>query len=158
MKKKTAVAVLVVFIVAAIFLGFLFANKGDGPVAGMILADRAMENTETYKNAAKTPGSGIYIVVSSAFNKFQEDYKAGIPESKDLYAAVRFVECPKGSEYTGKWLKDGAVIREEKGTLTTDAEGVLTYMLEAKNVVKGSLTFALYDGDKKIFEKTFSIE
>lgn len=157
MNKKTAITVLVFIIVVAIFLGFLFVNKGDGPVMGMILADVAMENTETYNNASDTHGDGIYLIVSNAFNKFQEDYKANIPGKNDLYATIHFVECPQGSEYTGKWIKDGNVIQEDKGTLTTGPEGVITYMLDGDSVVKGSYTFELYDGDKKIFEKTLSV-
>lgn len=158
MNKKTAISVLTIFVVAAIFLGLMLVNKGDGPVTGMIMADKALENMETYNDAAGTKGDGIYLIVSNAFNKFQEDYQAEIPESNDLYAAIHFVECPKGSEYTGKWMKDGNLIQEDNGTLLTGPEGVLSYKLDGDSVVKGSYTFELYDGDKKMFEKTFSVE
>jgi len=158
MKKKTAGTVLAVIIIGAIFLGFLLVNKGDGPVMGMVLADRALENTEAYDNAAQSQGDGIYLVVSSAYNKYQEDYKADIPEGNDLYATIYFVECPQGSEYTGKWIKDGAVINENIGTLPTGPKGVISYILDGGSVVSGSYTFELYDGDGKIFETTFSIE
>lgn len=158
MNKKTSITVLTIFIVAAMFLGVLLTNKGDGPVVGMILANKAMESTDAYNNAEKAQVDGKYMVVSNAFNKFQEDYKVSIPANKDLYATVHLVECPKGSEYTGKWIKDGTVIHEEKGTLLTGPEGVISYMIEGNKVVKGSYAFTLFDGDKKIFEKTFSIE
>jgi hypothetical protein len=158
MNKKTAITVLVIIIVAALFLGFLLVNKRDGPVAGIILADKAMEDTNIYNAAAKTHGDGIYLVVSNAFNKFQEDYKANIVKAKNLYATIHFVECPKGSEYTGKWLKEGKVIQNDMGTLPTGPEGVISYMLDKGNVVKGSYSFELYDGDRKIFEKVFSVE
>lgn len=158
MNKKTALTVLAIIIVAALFLGFLLVNKGDGPVVGMIMANKAMENTDTYNNAAKTHGDGVYLVVSNAFNKFQEEYKANIPGSKNLYATIHFVECPKGSEYTGKWLKDGKVIQDGKEALPTEPEGVISYMLDGGSVVQGSYIFELYDGDRKIFEKAFSIE
>jgi len=158
MNKKTAMTVLTIIVVAAIFMGFLLVNKGDGPVTGMILADRAIENVETYSNDVQTHGDGIYLVVSNAFNKFEEDYKAEILESKDLYATIHFVECPKGSEYTGKWIKDGNVVQEDNGILLTGPEGVISYLLEGDSAVKGSYTFELYEGDRKIFEKTFSIE
>jgi len=158
MKRHTAITVLIVIIAGAVLLGFLFLNKGDGPVTGMILADRAVENTETYNTTAKTHDDGIYLVVSNAFNKFQEDYKADIPENNDLYVTVHFVECPQGSEYTGKWIKSGIVIHEENRTLPTWPEGVISYMLDGPSVVKGTYTFELYNGNGKIFEKTFSVE
>lgn len=158
MGKKTAIIVLAIVIAAAIILGFLLVNKGDGPVMGMVLADRAMENTQSYSNTAEAQGDGIYLVVSNAFNEYQEDYHSSIPESKDLYAAIHFVECPKGSEYTGKWTMDGKVIFEEQGALSTGPEGVISYMFDGGSVVKGSYTFELYDGDEMIFEYTFSVE
>lgn len=158
MKKKTAITVLVIIIIGAIFLGFLFVNKGDGPVMGMVLADTAIESMEAYDDAAQVQGDGIYLIVSSAFNKYQEDYKTDIPEGNDLYATIHFVECPQGSEYTGKWIKDGTVIKEDIGTLPTGPEGVIAYMLDGDSVVNGSYTFELYDGDGKIFEMTFSVE
>jgi len=158
MNKKTAVSVLIIFVAAAILLGLLLVNKGDGPVMGMIIADKAMENVDAYNDAADTQGAGIYLVVSNAFNKFQEDYQAKIPENNDLYAAIHFVECPKGSEYSGKWIKDGNLIQKDNGTLLTGPEGVISYKLDGDSVVKGSYTFELYDGDKKMFEKTFSVE
>lgn len=158
MSKKVAMTVLTIFIIAAIFLGLLLVNKGDGPVMGMILADKAMVDTETYNDAATIQGDGIYLIVSNAFNKFQEDYKTNIPVNKDLYAAIHFVESPKGSEYTGKWLKDGEVIQYDKEILPTEAEGVISYMLDGSNVLKGSYIFELYDGDRKIFEKAFFAE
>jgi len=158
MNKKTAIFVLTILVAAAIFLGFMLVNKGDGPVTGMIMANRALENMEIYNDAAGTKDDGIYLIVSNAFNKFQEDYQAEIPESNDLYAAIHFVECPKGSEYTGKWMKDGNLLQEDNGTLLTGPEGVISYKLDGDSVVKGSYTFKLYDGDKKMFEKTFSVE
>lgn len=158
MNKKTVITVLTIFVLAAIFLGALLVNKGDGPVAGMILADKAMENTDIYTNAAKTHNDGIYLVVSNAYNKLQEDYKTNVPENKDLYLTIHFVECPKGSEFTGKWLMEEKLIKEEKGTLTTDAEGVISYLLDGSSVVKGQYVFELYDGDRKLFEKEFFVE
>lgn len=158
MNKKTAITVLAVFVAAAILLGLLFVNNGDGPVAGMILADKAIESTEFYDDAAKTHEDGIYMVVSNAFNKFQEDYKSNIPEMKDLYAIIHFVECPKGSTFTGKWLTEGKVTREDKGTLPTGPEGVISYKLDGSSVVKGNYIFELYNEDRKIFEKAFSVE
>ncbi len=157
MGKKTAIIVLAVVIAAAIFLGFILVNKGDGPVTGMILAEKAIENTQAYSNAAMEHGNGVYLVVSNAFNKFQEDYKADILEGQSLYGTIYFVECPQGSEYTGKWVKDGNVIAEEKGTLSTGPKGVISYMLNEDSVTKGSFTFELYDENSKIFEYTFLV-
>jgi len=158
MGKKTAVIVLAAVIVAAIMLGFILISSGDGPVMGMVLADRALENTSAYADAAKAHGDGIYLVVSNAFNDYQVDYETGIPQGKDLYATLHFVECPQGSEYTGRWVRNGDIVAEEKGTLSTGPEGVIAYMLDKDSVTGGSYTFELYDGDSKIFEYTFSVE
>ena len=158
MKKKTAVVVLVFVIIAALILGFLLLSKGDGPVMGMVLAGSAIENTDAYNDAVQAHGNGIYLVVSNAFNKFREEYKIDVPQGKDLYAVIYFVECPQGSEYTGKWVKDGAVLQEETKTLPTGPQGVISYMLDKGSAAKGSYTFELYDGNAKIFEKSFSVE
>ncbi|SFR96889.1 hypothetical protein [Anaeromicropila populeti] len=158
MKKKTSLIVLMIFIVLAILIGFVLVNKGDGPVSGMILADKVLDNIDEYNSAEETQGSEIYLVVSSAYNKLEEEYKTSIPESENLYATIHIVECPKGSEFTGKWLKDDEVIKEDVVTLATDSEGVVTCMLDGDNVTKGSYSFELYEGDRKILEKTFSVE
>ncbi len=158
MSKKAAIIVLAVVIAAAIFLGFIFLNKGDGPVMGMMLADRPIKDTDTYSDTAKTHGEGVYLIVSNSFNDYQADYEAGVTQGEDLYAAIYFVECPQGSEFTANWIKDGNVAAEEKGTLPTGPKGVITYMLSKENVTSGSYTFELYDGDNRIFEYTFSIE
>lgn len=158
MNKKTSVIVLVIFIAASIFLGLLLINKGDEPVAGMILSDYVLDNKDVYHKAEQLHGEGIYLVVSKAFNIFREDYKAGIPEGKDIYAAIFFIECKKGSEFMIKWLKDGKVIKDEIEILSTDAMGVISYMLDGSYVVKGIYSIEIYDGDKRIFEKGFSVE
>jgi len=157
MGKKTALAVLGAVIVLAVLLGLLLMNKGDGPVTGMLLTDRVVASAQAYSDAAKKQGDGVYLVVSNAFNQFQEDYKAAIPEGRDLYATVYFVECPQGSTFTGKWVKEGHVIQEEKGTLPTGPQGIISYLLGGENATAGIYTFELYDGDQKIFEKTFQI-
>jgi len=158
MNKKTSVIALGILIAAAILLGLLLINKGDEPVAGMILSDKALDNLDVYHSAEQLHGDGIYLVVSKAFNKFREDYKAGIPEGKDLYITIYLIECPKGSEFTIKWLKDGKVIKDEIGILSTEATGVISYMLDESSVVKGIYGIEIYDGDKRIFDKEFSVE
>ncbi|WKY43214.1 hypothetical protein Q5O14_11135 [Eubacteriaceae bacterium ES2] len=158
MKKKTAITVLVIIIIGAMFLGFLLVNKGDGPIMGMVLGDTAIESTEAYDKTVQELGDGIYLVLSSAFNKYQEDFSMVIPEGDDLYANLHFVESPQGSEFTGKWIKDGNIIGEEVGTLSTGPEGIISYMIDGNEVVEGSYAFELYDGDERIFEITFSIE
>jgi hypothetical protein len=158
MSKKTSVLVLAIFITIAILLGLLLLNKGDEPVSGVILSDKSLSNLEIYHQAEKLHGQGIYLVVTKAFNKFREDYKAVIPEGKALYATLYFIECPKGSQFTLKWLKDSTAIKEEIGVLTTNTTGVISFMLEEGYVEKGSYTIVLYDGDKAIFEKEFSVE
>lgn len=157
MNKKTTVTVLAIVIAAAVFLGFVLLNKGDGPVMGMMFTGGDIESLEDYESAAEARGEGVYMVVTKSINKFNEDYSQNIPEGDDLYAAIHFVECPEGSQYTGKWIKDGSVISEETGTLATGPRGVISYKLEGIHAAEGSYVFELYDGDKKIFEKTFSI-
>lgn len=158
MKRKTTITILVIFIIAAIFLGLLLVNKGDGPVMGMMLSDRNIEDTQSYNDGAQTQGDGTYLIVSNAFNKYQEDYKSDIPQGDDLYAAVYFVECPQGSEYSCKWVKNGVTIKEDTGVLKTGPQGVISYILDGDKVEQGSFVFELYDGSKKIFEKEFSVE
>ena len=158
MNKKTSVTVLGIVVVAAIFLGFIFLNKSDGPVMGMMFSADAVGSLDDYEDAAGARGESIYMIVSKSFNKFQEDYSRDIPEGQDLYAAVHFVECPQGSEYTGKWIKDGEAISEEKETLATGPQGVISYMIEGNSVLGGKYVFQLYDGAEMIFEKTFSVD
>lgn len=158
MKKKTSLIVLIIFIVLAILVGFVLVNKGDGPVAGMILADKVLDDIHKYNSAEEKQGKEIYLVVSKKYNKFEEDYKTSIPESENFYSTIHIVECPKGSEFTGKWLKHDEVIKEDVVTLTTDSEGVVSFMLDGDNVSRGGYSFELYEGDRKIFEKTFSVE
>ncbi len=158
MNRKTAVIVLAFMVVAAIGLGCLLVNKGDGPVMGYILADRKLENEDAYQKAAKNHEEGIYLVVSNAFDKFEVEYQSTISKSKDLYITIYFVECPKGSEYNGKWIKDGNVIQEESKIIETGPQGRLSFLLDGKEVGIGSYTFELYDQERKILEKTVSIE
>lgn len=158
MNKKTSIYVFIILVVAAIFMGLLMLNKSDGPVTGMILADRPLQSTSSYGDAQKTPDDSIFLVISNAFNKFQEDYKTAIPENESLYATVHFVECPQGSTFTAKWILNSSVIQQEEGTLLTGPEGVITYTLDGVNVKKGSYTFQLFDGEKQIFETAISVE
>jgi hypothetical protein len=157
MGKKTALVVLAGVLVAAVLLGILLLNKGDGPVAGMILSGQAIATTQEYADVEKARGDGVYLVVSNAFNKFKEEYSAAIPTGSMLYATVHFVECPKGSAFTAKWSRDGAMVAEETATLTTEPQGVIAYELGAEAVTPGNYTFALYDGETEIFEYTFGI-
>ena len=125
---------------------------------GMILANRTIEDTTAYSDAAKVHEDGTYIVISNAFNQYQTDYETSIPLGEDLYAILYFVECPQGSEFTGKWIKDDIVIKEGNGILTTGPAGVISYTLGGESIVTGgNYTFELYDGDKMIFEYTFSV-
>lgn len=158
MGKKTSIIVLVIFIVLAILIGYVLVNKGDGPVAGLILADSALGDADSYQIAEEMPGQETYLVAINAYNKVEENYKTRIPELKDLYANFHLVECPKGSKFTGKWLNDNKVLKEDTATLTTDTEGVVSYMLDGDHVKKGDYRFELYDGEREIFEMAFSVE
>ena len=157
MNKKTSITVLIAVIAAAVFLGFVLLNKGDGPVMGMMLSSGPVESIEEYEDAAEASGESVYMTVSKSIGKFQEDFGQSIPAGKDLYAAVYFVECPEGSQYTAKWIKDGSIAAEETGTLATGPKGVISYMLEGSLTAAGSYAFELYDGENIIFEKTFEV-
>lgn len=158
MNKKTAVIVLAVVIAAAVLIGFVFLSMGDGPVMGMVLSDREMKDTGAYSGAEKAHDGGIYLVVSNAFNQYQTDYEAVIPAGGDLYASVHFVECPQGSVFTGKWIKDDDVIAEEDGVLSTGPEGVISYKLDGALVTGGGYMFELYRTGSVIFHYSFSVE
>lgn len=158
MKKKTSISVMIVLIALAIFLGVLLVNKGDGPVMGMMLAEQVSADTDSYDNMAKTRNDGVYLVISVAYNKFRKDYETSVPKEKDLYALIHVVECPKGSEFTGKWIKDGKEIKTDTARLTTEREGVLSYLLDANEIEAGNYSFLLYNGDTKILEQAFSVK
>jgi hypothetical protein len=156
MGKKTAFIVLAAVIGMALLLGFVLINKGDGPVTGMILSSEAQATAQAYDDTAKTRGD-VFLVVSNAFNRFEEDYRTEIPLAKDLYATVRFVECDVGTLFTARWMKDGALVFAQEGTLTTPQQGVIAYRLAGEYATVGNYTFTLYRGETKIFEKTFQI-
>lgn len=158
MNRQTSVAVGIVLVAVAIILGLLLLNKGDGPVAGMILSDRALVNTDQYNAAAKAPGDGIYLVASKEYNKFRNKYLSGIPEAKELFATFYFVECPVGTEFTVRWLKEDELIKEAKKTLVTNTKGVISYILEGAYLEKGSYSIELYDGNIKLIEKEFHVK
>ena len=158
MSKKAAVLILVIVMAAAVFAGIVLLNRGDGPVMGMILSGGEIADTGAYTDAEKTHDNGTYLVVSSAFNQYQADYEADIPEGETLYAAVHFVECPQGSAFTAKWSRDGAVIAQEDGILSTGPEGVISYILDGAEVIGGSYTFVLYRDGDSLFEYSFSVK
>ncbi len=158
MGKKAAWIVFAGIVVAAVLLGLLLLNKGDGPVAGMILSDSAIDTTDAYSAAEKNRGDGVYLVVSNAFNEYQADYSAGIPEGGALYANLHCVECAKGTAFTCQWLRDGASVAEESVSLTTEPQGVITSRLDGEAALSGSYTLEVYNGDNLIFEYSFEIE
>ena len=157
MGKKATIISLVIVIAAAILLGTVLLNKGDGPVAGIILSNGEIVDKGMYSDAEATH-DGVYLVVSNAFNRYQADYEADIPQGGTLYAAVHFVECPQGSAFTARWSRNGAVIAQEDGTLSTGPEGVISYKLDGAGVTGGSYTFALYQDGESIFQYSFAIE
>jgi hypothetical protein len=157
MGKKTALFTLAGVVIAAILLGILLLNKGDGPVAGMILSGQAIATTQEYADAEKTRGEAVYRVVANAFNKFEEEYSATIHGGNALYATVHFVECPKGSAFTAQWIRNGEVIAEETASLATEPQGVIAYALEAEAATPGNYTFRLLEGGETIFKHTFQI-
>jgi hypothetical protein len=157
MNKKSSIISLTVLVVAAILFGIVLVNKGDGPVMGMVLADKVLTGEEDYEAVVGSRDAGVYLVLSNEMNKLKEKYKAEIPVGKDIFASVYFVECPKGASFKGKWILDGNVVYEETGILQSDKKGIVPYRLEAGKFKNGKCVFELYDGEKKIFGCTFDI-
>ena len=157
MGKKATITTLIVLIACAVLIGALLLNKSDGPVTGMILSDMPIADAEAYSDAAEAQGDGVYLVVSNAFNKFQTDYQSAISAGSELYASVYFVECPAGSVFTAKLLRDGALVSEQKGVLETGPYGVVSYSLGAEVTAAGAYVFELYDGDELLFTQTFTV-
>ncbi len=158
MGKKVTITTMIALVVCAILIGALLMNKSDGPVTGMILSDMPIADADAYSNAAETKGEGVYLIVSNAFNKFQTDYQYAISHGEELYASVYFVECPAGSEFTAKLLKDGALVSEQTGVLATNPYGVVSYSLGAEATTAGDYVFELYDGDELLFTQAYTVE
>jgi hypothetical protein len=157
MGKKTALLALVGVIIVAVLLGLLMLNKGDGPVAGVILSRQGIATTQEYADVEKACGEGVYLVSANAFNKFEDAFSATIPGGSALNATVHFVECAKGSVFTAQWSRDGAVIAQEAAALATEPQGVIAYALAAEFATPGNYTFTLLDGGETIFEHVFQI-
>ena len=158
MNKRTSIIAFAILVAAAVFFGFILVNKGDGPVTGMIISDKTLEDIESYKIQEKSHRSGNYMILAAEYNKFNEKFKSSIPMGKDLYFNISIVESPKGSSFTARWLSDGKAIKEETKELSINQRGVVSYILDSKLANKGSFTFELYYDSKKIFEKSFQIE
>lgn len=156
MNRKTSIVALTLLIVGAVALGLLLLNKGDGPVSQVIIADRSIDTAQDFETAKSSDDSGVFIVLDKEFNKFKEDIRAGIPAEKDIYANVYFVECPKGSLFTAKWINEDKTVKEDIKELTTDKRGVVSFLLEGSKLGTGSCKFEIYSDGKKLFEYVFS--
>lgn len=157
MNKRTSAAVLGILILFALVFGFILVNRGDGPVMGMIISDRAIANAGDYK-LLESSKEGVYLLLSSEFNCYKEKYITKIPSGKDAYFNVYFAESPKGSTYTAKWTLNGNSIKESSAVLPTDKKGVLPFLLEESLNIRGKYTFEIYNGKTKIFNTNFEIE
>ncbi len=158
MSKKTSIIAITLLIVAAVILGFIFVNKGDGPVMGMIISDKTIINVQNFQTAKSSQDSDLYMVLDKEINKFNEKAKTGIPAGKDIYANIYLVECPKGSQFTVKWIIEGKTIKEETKELSTNQRGVISYLLEGNKLKSGNYILELYSEDRKLFKYGFSVE
>lgn len=158
MNKKTAAIALVILIAAAIFIAIIFLNKGDGPIAGVFISDKAAADVSGYKSMNSARGNGFYLVWNKEFNSFKEKVESNIPAGKDLYANVHFVECMKGTRFTAKWIANGETVKEETSELLTNQQGIIAYLLEGNQASIGSYSLEIWKGDKKLFTRGFSIE
>ena len=150
MSKKATIIAIAILIAAAVILGLILVNKGDGPVMGVIISDKALTDGSN--------DSGVYLTVNKEFNKFNEKVNSDIPADKDLYANFSLVECPKGSEFNIKWINNNQTVKEEILKLATDQKGTISYLLEASKAKSGNYSLELYNEGKKIFEHRFIIK
>ena len=157
MSKKTSIIVVALLVAAAVFLGLVLVNKGDGPVAGMIMSDKTAESVKDFEAVKISEDSGVYLILEKAYDKFVEKLINNIPAGRDLYANIYLVECPKGSIFNVKWVSEGKTVKEETKELATDKKGVVTYVLDGSNVKSGNYTLEIHTENKKIFEHNFLI-
>jgi len=155
---KAGVIVFIVFVVGAVLLGLLLLNKGDGPVAGMILSNKPIPDAKAYQAVAEQPQDGVYQVVSNAYNQFQVDYQTTAPAERELVATVYFVECPAGSAFTGRWEKDGATLAESTAQMRTEPYGVLSFSLDPAQITAGDYSFVLSDEAGELLRQPFQVE
>ena len=158
MDKRTSVFAVAILVVLAIIAGFILVNKGDGPVMGMVISDRTIENVEEYCDENFTNDSGLYVVVEKEYNKFKEKFKTEIPVGKDLYANIQIVESPKGSKFTAKWVNAGKTVKEETKELTADKKGTISYILDGDKTKSGKYTFELSTSGKAVFEYEITVK
>lgn len=158
MSKKSSIIAITLLIASALVMGLVLVNRGDGPVTGMIIADKAIANVQAFQSMKSSQDGSSYIILDKEFNKFSEKAKKVIPAGKDIYANVYFVECPKGSQFTAKWSSEDKLIKEEAKSLSTNQKGVIAYLLEGDKLKSGSYTLQLYSNATKIFEYEFSVE
>lgn len=156
MNKKKSIIALAILVGIAVIFGFILVNRGDGPIMGMILSTKSVENEQEYKEIETAKNDGVYLVTSMESNKYVEKYKKDIPQNKDLYANIYLAECRQGSKFIIKWVYKNNVIKEEEKALGTDQKGVVSYRLEESKVKEGSYTIEIYFESKKIFTQNFN--
>lgn len=157
MSKKTSIIAITLLIATAVVLGFVLVNKGDGPVIGVIMSDKMVGSVKDFETVNLSEGSGVYIILKKEYNKFNEKFMTDIPSGKDLYANIYFVECPKGSKYTARWVTEGKTVKEEIKELVTEQKGVASFVFDGNKVISGNYSLELYNEGKKIFEYKFPI-
>lgn len=158
MNKKTTVFAAAILVGLAIIAGFILVNKGDGPVMGVIISDRAIENMEEYSDGNYINDSGLYVAVEKEYNKFKEKFKTEIPAGKDLYANVQLVESPKGSKFTAKWISAEKLVKVETKELTSDKKGTISFILDGDKTKSGKYTFELTTSGKEVFKYEITIK
>ncbi|NTV89698.1 MAG: hypothetical protein HGA22_04960 [Clostridiales bacterium] len=156
MNGKKSVIVIGIFVVAAVLLGLLLMNKGDGPVAGLMLASSEASSIEAYGRMASD--NSKYVLLSNEFGGLKEKYHSGISTGQDLYADVHFVECLKGTEFKLCWSLDGKTVKEEVKKLEQDRQGVISYRLEKSLIEQGDWSVEILQEDQRLFKYSFQIK
>jgi hypothetical protein len=102
------------------------------------------------------------VVGNSMISEIDILSKAEQPKSiengKNVYANIYFIESPSGTEYTVRWIRDGAVVKEETKKMVTDKKGILNYLLEPEYAQRGGYILEVYHKGKKIYEHKFTID
>jgi hypothetical protein len=92
---------------------------------GMIVSDKTIRDVQDFERLKSSQDVGQFIILDKEFNKFNEKVKVEIPAGKDIFANVKIVESPKGSQFTAKWIAEGKIIKEETKELAGNQKGVV---------------------------------
>ncbi|MCX7710341.1 MAG: hypothetical protein N2484_10905 [Clostridia bacterium] len=151
----------VIFLITGMIL-FLLTGCEFSAVNKVVLADGVMDKIEYFEDIeTKDSAHGVNIYSASwedRGNEYKRKELLKIPEGKDLYANILFIESPKGMKYKVKWLEAGTVVKEDEKEMTTDQKGVLWFLIEGEKIKKGKHSLEIFYKDKKVSQLEFDVE